>query len=359
MKRNLIENWKLNREVCKLESYFLLCNNGILINKKKYKKVYNPKISIITTIYNREKFILRFLRSIQNQFFDEIEIIFIDDFSKDNSSKIIENYKNEDERIILIRHKKNKGTLISRNIGVLFSKGNFIIIPDSDDILSNKILQICYKASIRNNYEMIRFNQYEQKTKGEGWMKVINKLGSHEIYQPQLSIFMFYGLGYLKLNDFSISNKFIKRDLFIKALDYINKYYLNQYMILFEDGIINYSLYRNAKSFYLIKKIGYYYFYNNKSITQSRNININKNMNFLFLYLRFIFENTKNNYFEKDMSLFLINKYINNINILFNITYQNELYIEILKKYIICKFIETNNKIKIKKMIEIIKNIIN
>ena len=155
--------------------------------------------------------ILRFLRSIQNQFFDDIEIIFIDDFSKDSSVKVIEYYKNEDERIILLKQKKNKGTLISRNIGVLLSKGNYIIIPDSDDILSNKILQNCYETSIKYNYEMIRFNQYEQKTKGKGWMQVINNLESHEIYQPKLSTFMFYGLGYLKLNDFSISNKFIKR----------------------------------------------------------------------------------------------------------------------------------------------------
>ena len=303
--------------------------------------------------------ILRFLRSIQNQFFDDIEIIFIDDFSKDSSVKVIEYYKNEDERIILLKQKKNKGTLISRNIGVLLSKGNYIIIPDSDDILSNKILQNCYETSIKYNYEMIRFNQYEQKTKGKGWMQVINNLESHEIYQPKLSTFMFYGLGYLKLNDFSISNKFIKRDLFIKALNYINNYYLNQYMILFEDGLINFSLYRNAKSFYIMKKIGYYYYYNNNNITQSKYRNINSNFKFLFLYLNFIYENTKYNYYEKDMIFYIINKYIKNINILYNIKYQNEIYIDILKKYMICKYINNNNKIKIKQMIEILTKMIN
>ena len=90
IKSELILNLKLNRELINLESYLLLCKNGKLINKKKYKKIDKPKISIITTIYNREKFILRFLRSIQNQFFDDIEILFIDDGSKDNSIKIIE-----------------------------------------------------------------------------------------------------------------------------------------------------------------------------------------------------------------------------------------------------------------------------
>ena len=58
------------------------------------------------------------MRSIQNQFFEDIEIIFIDDFSEDNSATIIEKYQKYDERIILIKNKKNKGTLISRNIAL-------------------------------------------------------------------------------------------------------------------------------------------------------------------------------------------------------------------------------------------------
>ena len=77
---------------------------------------------------------MRFLRSIQNQFFDNIEIILIEDFSLDNSIKIIEKLQKDDERIVLIKHKKNKGTLISRINGILKSKWKYIIIPDSDDI---------------------------------------------------------------------------------------------------------------------------------------------------------------------------------------------------------------------------------
>lgn len=72
---------------------------------------------------------MRFLRSIQNQYINDIELIFIDDFSKDNSANIIEHYQNEDERIILIKQKKNKGTLISRNIGVILSKGILSLFP--------------------------------------------------------------------------------------------------------------------------------------------------------------------------------------------------------------------------------------
>ena len=281
--------------------------------------------------------------------------MFIDDCSKDNSVKIIEYYKREDERINLVKQKNNKGTLISRNIGVLLAKGTFVTIPDSDDILSQKILKICYEATRRYNYDMIRFNYYEQKTKG-AWMKAFNQLGNLRIYQPELSTFIFYGLGYLRLNDFLVTNKLIKRDLYIRALNDIKPFYLNQYMIILEDELINYSLHLNANSLYLMQKIGYYKIYNKNSVTQKKKKKKNMKYKFLFLYLKFIYENTKNNKYEKDMAFFILNKYIKKINILKSINNEFEFYLEILIKYLNCKFIDNTNKIKIVKMIELIKN---
>ena len=127
---------ELKEEIFNAEKYYKICQNGILLNEvKTYKTNENPTISIISTIYNKEKYILRFLRSLQNQNYDNIEIILVDDFSEDNSIKVIERYKKEDERIILLKNKKNKGTLISRNLGIFLSKGKYVIIPDVDDIL--------------------------------------------------------------------------------------------------------------------------------------------------------------------------------------------------------------------------------
>jgi cellulose synthase/poly-beta-1,6-N-acetylglucosamine synthase-like glycosyltransferase len=88
-------------EIKKIEKYFILCNSERLINRIKFKRIKFPKVSIISPVHNREKFILRFIRSIQNQKFNDIEIIFIDDFSKDKSIKLIEKYQEKDGRIIL------------------------------------------------------------------------------------------------------------------------------------------------------------------------------------------------------------------------------------------------------------------
>ena len=74
--------------------------------------------------------------------------------------EIIEKCKNDDPRIILIKNKKNKGTFISRNIGALKARGEFLIFPDSDDILSKDLLDICYEIFKKYNYYLIRFNIY-------------------------------------------------------------------------------------------------------------------------------------------------------------------------------------------------------
>ena len=95
----------INKSVRQIaELYYKVCSNGILLDKSKYKLSSSPKISIIIPLYNREKYILRVLRSIQNQSMKDIEIIFIDDFSTDSTKNIIKLYQKEDERIILIEH---------------------------------------------------------------------------------------------------------------------------------------------------------------------------------------------------------------------------------------------------------------
>ena len=140
-------------------------------------------------------------------------MIFIDDFSNDNTSDIIKDCQKEDERIILIKHKKNKGTLISRNNGAFISTGEYLIFPDPDDILASDILNYSYTKAKNNNYDMIKFNlYYGNKIK---ILKTIKNIKIQEIYQDKLSSFIFYGNGYLEQTDYIIINKFIKRDIFI------------------------------------------------------------------------------------------------------------------------------------------------
>ena len=304
---NFISYLSFQKDIKEIEKFLKICKS--LIKLKKFKINDSPKISIISPIYNRERFILRFLKSIQYQNFKNIEIILVDDCSLDNSVKIIEEVKNQDERIILIKNKRNKGTFIARNIGVLSAKGKYLILPDPDDIISKNILSFCYCFAEKYDYEIIRFTTY----RGNGIIgniKYVTILGNKSVYQPKLSTNIFYGNNELEMIDFAINNKFIKTIVYKKALNSLNNFYLNLFIITLEDTIINYIIMRTAKSFYFSTKIGYFYLLNPISITEHI-FKISKlRIRFGFIFLKIINDYSKNTKYEKDMVNLFLTKFI-------------------------------------------------
>ena len=90
-----------------------------------------PKISVIIPTFNRPELLKRSIKSVLNQSFQNFEIIVVDDGLEKRADKIIE--KINDDRIVYIKHRKNKGVSVSRNNGVEISKGEFITFLDDDD----------------------------------------------------------------------------------------------------------------------------------------------------------------------------------------------------------------------------------
>ena len=346
----------IRNEFDSLENYLKLCCNGNIINFNNLKKSKEPKVSIISAIYNKEEYILRFIHSIQKQNFLDCEIILIDDFSEDNSLELIKKYKETDPRIILIKNNKNFGTFKSRNIGALKSTGKYLIFPDPDDILSRNSLRTFYNYATKYNFEIIRFNLYigNKTLFMQGLTKLIK---SRPVYQPELSTYAFYGQGFLKQIDFNLTNKLIKRLAYIKVLNSLSNQYFNMHMTIFEDGVLNYILYKFAYSFYYLKKIGYYYIKNPHSITKKEFDS--KAIKAIFIHLKIVFEYSKNNKYEKNMFNDIFQRICikNNVtNILPNINTEQdfEFYIKIINKFINNEFININNKNYILK----IKNIL-
>ena len=139
------------------KNYIEKCLKSLFQNKN-YKQVIKPLISVIIPVYNCEETISYSINSIQNQIFSEIEIILINDFSKDNSTKIIKSFMEKDKRIKLINNNKNMGTLYSRCIGTLISKGNYIFALDNDDMFFNDdVFDYVYKKAIEENFDIIGF----------------------------------------------------------------------------------------------------------------------------------------------------------------------------------------------------------
>ena len=91
-------------------------------------------ISIIVPVYNAEKYLDSCLNSIINQSYNNLEIIMVNDGSKDNSVEIIEKYCVRDERIKLF-HQENQGAPAARNKGIIESQGKYLLFFDADDVM--------------------------------------------------------------------------------------------------------------------------------------------------------------------------------------------------------------------------------
>ena len=104
---------------------------------KRDTKVNNELVTVVVGIYNGEKYLKECIDSIINQSYKNLEIIFVNDGSTDNSSKILKDYAKKDNRIILVEQ-KNSGVSTSRNKALKRTTGEYICIMDQDDVLDKE-----------------------------------------------------------------------------------------------------------------------------------------------------------------------------------------------------------------------------
>ena len=247
--------WKINRR-----------NHLIVRASNDYKKIEIPDISIIITIYNQVNCFYRALRSVQNQSLKNLEIIIVDDCSTDNSLEILQKYQEEDNRIILLKHLYNYGTIKSRSDAIKIAKGKYITIIDGDDGFSSRnILYNCFNIAKIADLDVVEFklvyfkNMYYKLM--ENNLEPIDNLYNRIIYQPELK---FKFIKFQKEDKFwsylnrNIVSKIIKNKLFKQVLDFIGSKYTEDHIVTYEDTIMSISLFTLSNSYYLTKEPGYY-----------------------------------------------------------------------------------------------------
>lgn len=221
----------------------------------------NIKVSIIIPIFNAERFIDKCLNSIINQTYKNIEILCIDDGSTDNSRKILNSYKEKDERIKVI-FKCNSGVSDSRNIGIEKSSGKYICFVDSDDYLDeNYIEQMIYHCP---EYDLIKTGY-----------KIINNSLVNKISIYDKENFLLKDITYpLELNNFLVTFEYsscwarmIKRNVLIE-----NNIRFKNNLKYSEDMLFSFECYINSKKSLYLKNYGYNYVLNENSAMQKKNI---------------------------------------------------------------------------------------
>ncbi len=98
-------------------------------------ELYNNRtVSVITPVYNAARFIAGTVESAATQTYKDIEIVLVDDCSKDNSAEIITELQKKYPNIVYHKQEKNQGAAVARNTALHLAKGRYVAFLDSDDL---------------------------------------------------------------------------------------------------------------------------------------------------------------------------------------------------------------------------------
>lgn len=299
-------------------------------------------ISVIVPVYNVEVYLSRCIESIINQTYQKLEIILVNDGSKDRSGIICDDYKTIDSRIKVI-HKKNGGLSDARNAGLEIAKGAYISFIDSDDWIELNMIEKLLNEAINNCAEIAigrRYRVYQNESKK---IESFQKYPGAKIMTTEKALeclMSFCGF------DMSVCDKLFKRELFTNIVFPYGK--------TCEDSFIIYKVFSRANRLVYVNIALYNYFFRENSITRNNKVNETvieatfEQMQFINRYYPKLKSSAASSYVIAILSVF--NEYIKRHqkwnNILFykkearkylKMTYKNK-YISYLKKLQILLF---------------------
>lgn len=214
-------------------------------------------ISVIIPLYNVEKYIERCLDSVLSQTYDNVEVICVDDFSTDNTIKVVERLSLHNDKIRLIRNKQNSGPGICRSQGCSSAKGDYICFLDADDTFTKDALEVLITVANASKCDIVRGNINLIEINGKNRLLTKDTLpygdSNNGVYQALLE-------GVFKHN---LVATLFKRELLL------NFQYLNYPLMRNgEDGYYFYQVVENIRNgVKLVDKVVYNYFMNNTSST--------------------------------------------------------------------------------------------
>lgn len=146
-------------------------------------------ISIIMAAYNAEKTIGQAIKSVIGQTYENWELIVVDDRSTDNTTDIVQKFKDEDARIKLIQNNKNLGVSYTRRVGLTKAEGKWVAVLDSDDAWNNEKLEKQAKLQRKTQAKLLYTGSAFMDEKGrkmEGTLRVPEKISYKKLLKQNL-----------------------------------------------------------------------------------------------------------------------------------------------------------------------------
>ena len=230
-----------------------------------------PKVSVIVPIYNVEKYLEKCINSLLSQTLEDIQIILVNDGSKDNSGNIAKEYeKNNKDRVIYVE-KENGGLSDARNYGLKYATGDFIAFLDSDDYIEKNAYEEMYNKAIEENADYVECDfiwefpnkirvdkQYPYKNKKE-MLSFVRVVAWNKLIKRQLIIDnnLEFPKG-LRYEDVEFTYKLIP---FINKFAYVDKPFIHY--VQREGSIANVQNERTAEIFTVLDNVIEFYKKNN------------------------------------------------------------------------------------------------
>lgn len=209
-----------------------------------------PKISVIVPVYNVENYIEKCLKSLVNQTMQDIEIIIVNDGSKDNSKNIVKSFEEKYPEKIVYLEKENGGLSDARNYAMPYAKGEYIAFLDSDDYVENDMYEKMYEIAQKENSDLVECDFYWEYPN-----KIKEDIG--QIYYGKKEM--------LEKVRVVAWNKLIKRDILEKTKIQFPKGYR------YEDVEFTYKLIPHLEKVSFLKKPCIHYIQRENSISNSQN----------------------------------------------------------------------------------------
>lgn len=212
----------------------------------------SPRFSILIPVFNVEKYLRNCLDSVMSQTFSDFEVVIIDDGSTDASRFICDEYQEKFPDKMRVKHRENKGLLLTRREEIGMSKGEFLIFVDSDDWVSPYLLERIDKTIRKFDSDLVIYNFLHVFPNGEKLKSGIT-LQHEQLFSVDRKKELYnYFISTNRLN--TIWCKAVRRDIIDIDADYsICK------VTIGEDLLQSLPILTNAKKIIYIDDILYYY----------------------------------------------------------------------------------------------------
>ncbi len=169
-----------------------------------------PKLSVVVPVYNVEKYIERCVRSLYDQTLDDIEYIFVDDCTPDNSmevlQRVMEEYPERKQQTKIIVHTTNTGQSGSRKDGLLVATGDYIIHCDADDWVDVDMYENMYHRAVEDGVEAVCCDIVLEHDEFSKVLQYDNKYEDHQL--------MYGCVAPISVEYFSLCNRLVMRKVY-------------------------------------------------------------------------------------------------------------------------------------------------